>query len=272
MEGVLYIVSTPIGNLGDITERAKGVLSSVDFIIAEDTRRTIILLKSIGIKKEMISFYQPKEMERIPVIIKRLKDGERAALVSDAGTPLLSDPGFLLIREAISCGIKIVPVPGASAVLAALVASGLPPCPFSFWGYLPKGNERISFLESLKDREETLVFFDSPKRIKGSLKDILNIMGNRICCVAREITKVHEEFLRGRISDVLGLLEKREVVKGEITLVVEGCKSVEKSDLWRKKASELVRAGFSVREVSKIISIVFEVPKNEVYNYLVKGS
>ncbi|NPA15214.1 MAG: 16S rRNA (cytidine(1402)-2'-O)-methyltransferase [Deferribacteres bacterium] len=272
MKGTLYIVSTPIGNLDDITERARRVLSSVDFVVAEDTRRTRILLNALGIRKEMVSFYQPKEQERLPLVLSRLERGESAALVSDAGTPLVSDPGFLLVKEAVSRGIEVVPVPGPSAVLAALVASALPSVPFSFWGYLPKGGERIRLLESLKNRKETLVFFDSPRRIKESLKDILAVMGERNCCVAREVTKMHEEFLRGKVSEVIRLLEDRGEVKGEITLVVEGCGEGSASHHWREKALKLVDAGFSVKEAAKAVSLLFEVPKNEVYNYLVKGS
>ena len=267
MKGVLYIVSTPIGNLSDITQRAKHILSTVDFIVAEDTRRTSILLSHLGIKKPLFSFYYPKEMEKVSIILEKLKRGENGALVTDAGTPLVSDPGFVLVEKAIKEGIKIVPIPGPSAVLAALVASGIPCVPFSFWGYIPKGSERKRFFEDLKNRYETLVFFESPKRLKESLKDMLFIFGDRRCCVAREITKVHEEFLRGTISEIIGVLPEN--IKGEITIVLEGCRDKAQEPEWMDKATLLLSEGFSLKDVSRIISLIFEVPKNEVYKYLI---
>ena len=265
MSGVLYIVSTPIGNLKDITLRAVEVLKGADAVIAEDTRRTLKLFNHLGIKKELISYYDPVEKERTPLIIARLLKGERLALVSDAGTPLLSDPGYRLVVACIENKIDVVPIPGPSSVLAALVASGLPPHPFSFWGFLPRGERRRRLLRLLSLREETLIFFESPNRLRATLEDILECMGDRRCCVAREMTKVHEEFLRGKVSEVIEQLKGREIL-GEICLVVEGTRK--SPEEWEKAAAKLINAGFTRKETARIVSVLFDVPRNTVYKSL----
>ena len=262
---VLYIVSTPIGNLKDITFRAVDVLKEVDFVIAEDTRRTKILLNHLGIQKECISFYKPIEEKKVDGIVSRLKK-EKGALVSDSGTPLISDPGYILVKKAIEEDIKVVPIPGPSSVLAALVASGIPPIPFTFLGFLPKGNKRKELLKKLKDRRETLIFFESPERLRESLKDMLDVFKDRMICVAREITKMHEEFVRGRIPEVIEHFEEINP-KGEICIVVEGAKE-KPQEAWEEKAEKLVESGYSVKDAAKIVSILFNVPKNRVYAFL----
>ena len=269
MGGRLFIVSTPIGNLKDITFRAVEVLESVDLVVAEDTRRTLKLLNHLGIKKEMLSYYKPVERKKVEAVIDALKSGKDVALVSDAGTPLVSDPGYELVRRCIDEGIEVIPVPGPSSVLAALVASGIEPLPFCFYGFLPRGGERRRLLESLKGRTETLVFFESPNRLLDTLRDMLEVLGDRRCCVAREITKVHEEFVRGSISEVISCLKGREVL-GEVCLVVEGCRESVPREDWVEAALRLRRSGFSARDVAKAVSAIFGVSKREVYD-LVKG-
>jgi len=218
--GILYIVSTPIGNLGDISLRAIETLQKVDLILAEDTRRTGILLKSLKIKKNLLSFYEHNESARIPQVIDFLKKGQNLALVSDAGTPTISDPGFKLIREAITQGLKIESIPGASAALAALVVSGLPTDKFIFLGYLPKKQGKATkIIKQIADLDFTIILFESPKRLLRNLKLLKDLLGNKSTVVARELTKLHEEYLRGDIEDIIEHFKKNPI-KGEITLII----------------------------------------------------
>ena len=220
--GRLFVVATPIGNLEDITLRALRVLGEVQAIACEDTRQTIKILNRFGLKKPLISYYQPREGRRIPEIIGHLKAGRDIALVSDAGTPGISDPGFPLIREALKEGIPVVPVPGASAVTAALSASGLPTHRFLFAGFPPpKGSGLRRSLEALKEADATLVFYLPTRRIPDFLEAVLESLGNRRVVIARELTKVHEEFLRGPAADLRDSLAQR-ALKGEATVLVEG--------------------------------------------------
>ncbi|MCS6999195.1 MAG: 16S rRNA (cytidine(1402)-2'-O)-methyltransferase [Aquificaceae bacterium] len=218
--GKLYVVATPIGNLKDITLRALEALQSVNFIACEDTRRTLILLNHYNIKdKKLISYYEPKESVQVPKVLKLL-EREDVALVTDAGTPSISDPGYRLIRACIEKGIQVEVIPGPSAVLTALVGSGLPTDRFTFLGYLPrKGLE--GFFEELKTyKDTTLIAFESPNRIIKSLQVMEKLYGGEVMvCVARELTKVHEEYLRGKLSEVLQELQKRGEIKGEVVLV-----------------------------------------------------
>ncbi|RKY05022.1 16S rRNA (cytidine(1402)-2'-O)-methyltransferase [Candidatus Poribacteria bacterium] len=224
MSGTLYVVATPIGNLEDITLRALRVLREVDLIAAEDTRHTKKLLDHYGIRKPMVSYHEHNERERAEQLVRELKKGKDVALVTDAGTPAISDPGYVLIRRCIEEGVKVVPVPGPSALIAALCVSGLPVHRFAFEGFLPhKGGKRRNKLEELKDEERTLIFYESPHRLLKTLKDMLEILGDRNIAVARELTKVHEEVFRGRISEAIKRFSSSPV-KGEITLVVEGKK------------------------------------------------
>ena len=218
--GILYIVSTPIGNLGDISLRAIETLQKVDLILAEDTRRTGILLKSLKIKKNLLSFYEHNESARIPQVIDFLKKGQNLALVSDAGTPTISDPGFKLIREAITQGLKIESIPGASAALAALVVSGLPTDKFIFLGYLPKrSGKAIKILKTIANLDFTIILFESPKRLLRNLKLLKDLLGNKSTVVARELTKLHEEYLRGDIEEIIEHFENNPS-RGEITLII----------------------------------------------------
>jgi 16S rRNA (cytidine1402-2'-O)-methyltransferase len=217
--GVLYLVSTPIGNLEDITLRAKRILGEVEVIACEDTRKTGLLLKKLEIpKKQLLSYYEENELKRIPQIIKLLKEGKKIALVSSAGTPTISDPGFKLVRECVKEKIKVVSIPGASAILTALTASGLPTDKFLFLGYLPKKQgKRKKVLESLPAKT-TIVFFESPHRLLRSLGEIKEILGDIEIVVCRELTKIHEEIRREKVSQTIKHFEK-EKPKGEFTLV-----------------------------------------------------
>jgi len=220
--GCLYVVATPIGNLEDITLRALRVLGEVAAIACEDTRQTIKLLNRYGIKKPLLSYFQPREGQRIPEIIRLLKEGKDVALVSDAGTPGISDPGFPLIREALKGGLAVVPIPGPSAVTAALSAAGLPTHRFLFAGFPPpKRSGRRRLLEELAGESATLVFYLPTRRLSAFLGEVVEVLGDRRVVVARELTKVHEEFLRGQASELLAGIGGGEL-KGEATVLVEG--------------------------------------------------
>jgi 16S rRNA (cytidine1402-2'-O)-methyltransferase len=220
--GRLFVVGTPIGNLEDITFRAVRVLGEVAAVACEDTRQTVKILNRFGLKKPLISYYQPREGRRIPEIIGMLKAGRDVALVSDAGTPGISDPGFPLIREALKEGITVVPVPGPSAATAALSASGLPTHRFLFVGFPPPKRTGLrKFLGALKAEDATLVFYLPTRRAREFLEAVSEIMGERRVVIARELTKVHEEFFRGRAGELAGALGSR-VFKGEATVLVEG--------------------------------------------------
>ena len=219
--GSLYVVSTPIGNLDDITLRAIKILGGVDLIAAEDTRKSKFLLDHLSISKPLISYHAHNEARRVPELISRLKQGKSVAVVTDAGTPGISDPAFLLIRSAIENDIQVIPVPGASSALAALVISGLPTDKFVFEGFLPVKKGRKTRLEELKGESRTVIIFESPFRVERTLEDIVMHFGERRIVVAREITKKFEEVVRGRASEVLSLLQKSHP-KGEYVIVVEG--------------------------------------------------
>jgi len=221
-KGVLYIVSTPIGNMEDITLRALRILKEVDLIAAEDTRRTGLLLKHFGIQTPLTSYFEGNELKKRGYILSKLKEDKNIALVSDAGTPGISDPGFRLIQLVIENKISIVPIPGPSAVVTALSVSGLPTDAFLFKGFLPhKSKKRRDLLKELEKVRETLILYESPHRLSETLKDILEILGDREIVLTRELTKVYEEILRGKVSQIQNLIGERKL-KGEITLVVEG--------------------------------------------------
>ena len=220
-KGTLYIVSTPIGNLDDITFRAIKVLSSVSLIAAEDTRKTRILLDHYKISKPMISYFDHNERMRSTQLIERLLAGESVAVVSDAGTPGISDPAYRVVRDSIDNGIPIVPVPGASALLAALVVSGLPTNSFVFEGFLPVKKGRKTKLEFLKSEKRTIILYESPHRIIKTLKELLEHLGEREIVLAREVSKKFEEFLRGQTSEVLQKLAST-TPRGEFVILVAG--------------------------------------------------
>lgn len=221
MTGKLLVVATPIGNLDDLSPRARDALAQADLVACEDTRHTGRLLAHVGIKKPLLSLHEHNERARLPRLLADLEAGKTIALASDAGTPLLSDPGFVLIREAAARGVRIEPIPGPSAVLAALVVSGLPPYPFTFAGFPPpKTGRRRAFYARWAALEHTLVVFESPHRLIASLGDALAELGDRPTAVARELTKLHEEVLRGPLSAVLATLAARPTLKGEFVVVL----------------------------------------------------
>ncbi len=220
--GTLYVVATPIGNLEDITLRAIRILKDVRLIAAEDTRRTRILLDKYLISTPLTSLYDQNEAKKSGLLIAKLLQGEDVAYVSDAGTPGISDPGYILVRDALSQGIRVAPIPGASALIAALSVSGLPMDTFIFLGFLPsKSIRRRQLLTSLRAEERTLIFYESPHRLLASLNDIAEVLGDREVVVSREMTKVYEEFLRGSAAEVTAGMGNGSV-KGEVTLIVAG--------------------------------------------------
>ena len=221
-KGILYAVGTPIGNLKDITLRALEILKGVDLIASEDTRHTRKLLSHYDIHIPLISFYQHNEIRRVPYLIRRLKDGANVALVSKAGMPGISDPGYSLIKEAVKEEITIVPIPGPTALIVGLVASGLPTHSFVFEGFLgrKKGN-RIKKLTQLKEEERTIIIYEAPHRVRRVLSEIREVLGDRQMVIGRELTKKFEEILRGRVSEIEKILEKKKP-RGEFTLVIQG--------------------------------------------------
>lgn len=221
MAGKLYIVSTPIGNLDDITLRAIEVLKSVDLIACEDTRRTLILLEKFNIAKKLVSYYNYNERQRTEELISHLKLGKNIALVSDSGTPGISDPGYILIKRAIDENIQVIPIPGPTAFVSALVVSGLPMDEFVFVGFLPHKKGRKTKLQKLAQEERTIILYESPHRLLKTLNEILEVFGDREIAVAKELTKVHEEIFRGKVSEVLNKLTP-DKIKGEFVIVISG--------------------------------------------------
>lgn len=221
MSGKLYIVATPIGNLDDITFRAVEVLKQVDIIACEDTRRTKILLEKYGVAKKLVSYYNYNERQKAEDLISELKSNKDVALVSDSGTPGISDPGYVLIKRAIEENITIVPIPGPTALICALVASGLPMDEFVFVGFLPHKKGRRTKLQELAQEERTIIIYESPHRILKTLNELLEHFGDRQIAVAKELTKIHEEFFRGKISEVLKKLTP-DKIKGEFVIVISG--------------------------------------------------
>jgi 16S rRNA (cytidine1402-2'-O)-methyltransferase len=222
MAGTLYLVSTPIGNLEDITHRAVRVLGEVDIIACEDTRHTKKLLNHYGIKTRTVSYHEHNERERAAELVEKLKLGSNVAVVSDAGTPGISDPGFRLTRVAIENDIRVVPVPGPSALITALVASGMPTDEFFFGGFLPaRSGARRTRLGELRSIPATLIFYEGPHRIAATLKDAQEILGEREAVVARELTKMHEEIVRGRLSELAARFSSADSARGELVLIID---------------------------------------------------
>lgn len=221
-EGKLLIVSTPIGHLDDVSPRMRAAIEGADLIACEDTRHSGRLLAHLGLKKRMLSMHDHNERRRLPQLVDALEQGLVVAVLSDAGTPLVNDPGFLLVREAAERGIRIEPIPGPSAILAALVVSALPPYPFTFAGFPPPrgAKRRRRFFRRFAELDHTLIFFESPHRLLASLTDVLAELGERPAAVCRELTKMHEEVLRGPLSEVHRTLAQRPSLKGEFVVVV----------------------------------------------------
>jgi 16S rRNA (cytidine1402-2'-O)-methyltransferase len=271
----LYLVATPIGNLDDITLRALRVLNGVDLIACEDTRQTQKLLNHYGITTRTVSYHEHNEMTKAAELVVDLEGGAKIALVTDAGMPGISDPGFRLIALAIRHHVPVVPIPGASAFLAALVASGLPTDSFRFSGFLPaKRGERRTLLESIRTSPRTQVFYEAPHRLIETLEDIGEVLGtDRHIVVAREVTKLHEEFLRGRAAEVLETLKARGEVKGEITLLIARAEETAQKEAPRMSVRQRVSQIMSEDKIDekaalKKIAKEMGVSKSEAYREL----
>lgn len=272
MKGTLYIVSTPIGNLEDITLRALRVLKEVDVIAAEDTRRSSKLLNHYGISKKMISYWSEQERVKSEEALRRLRAGQSIALISDAGTPGISDPGSVLIGKAIEDGIRIESVPGPSALTAAISISGLPIKEFTFIGFLPpKRTQRRKTLNSIETEKRTLIFYEAPHRILETLDDMHEIFEGRKAALVKEITKLHEDVLRGKFADIISMLNER-TIAGEYVIIVEGKK---KEDVSLEEAlseiKALMKKGMGRREAVKAVSGQYGLSKNELYERSLEG-
>lgn len=265
----LYIVATPIGNLGELTPRAKEILETVDVIAAEDTRTTMKLLSHFQITTHLIAHHKFNETASSKGIVALLQEGKSVAIVSDAGYPLISDPGSELVREVIHAGFAVVPVSGSNAMLNALVASGLSPQPFLFYGFLSSNErQRIKELQTLKHQTMTLVFYEAPHRIEKMLSNCLEVFGDRQMCLARELTKKHEEFLRGSIREIIGEAAKR---KGEMVVIIAGHEAEKEQDvtqampLLKEHIQSYISEGMSTNEAIKRVARERGLSKNEIY-------
>lgn len=267
--GILYVVATPIGNKEDITLRALNTLREVDFILAEDTRKTGRFLAQYDIKNRLVSYHEHNENKRTPVLVEKLKKGVSMALVSDAGTPTVSDPGYILIHQAIASNIHVVPIPGVSAAITALSVSGLPSDSFIFIGFTSKKKTiRMNQLHTLSKEIRTLIFYESPKRILSFIEDISDVFGkDRQVVFSREMTKMHEEFIRGSVSELVDLLKKRSTIKGECVLVVSGASKHEaiSDETITKEISRKLEANQKLSDLAKEIALKYQVPKSRIY-------
>ena len=270
MGGTLWLVATPIGNLGDLSTRAREVLGQVDLVACEDTRRTGRLLAGIKVKVPLVSYFEGNERERVDELLVRLGNGDDVALVTDGGTPAVSDPGYRLVRACIDAGVEVQVVPGPSAAIAALVVSGLPTDRFVFEGFLPKKQgERVRRLEALRHEPRTIVVFESPLRVQTLLRDVLVVIGDRDIAVVRELTKLHEEVMRGRVSQVLSRVADREL-KGEVVVVIDGERVRPTPDMsaCAEEARELVAGGMRKRDAAHAVAERHGVSVNELYRAL----
>lgn len=276
MSGKLYLVATPIGNLEDITLRALKVLKEVDLIAAEDTRHTLGLLNHFEISKPLISYYKQTEKKKSPILIQKLLDGKNIALVSDAGTPGISDPGEEIIKEAIESEIEIIPIPGCVAFVNALICSGFNTKEFMFLGFLSANNkDKKDKLNEIKYETKTLIFYEAPHKMKNTLEVMLEILGDREIVLARELTKIHEEFIRGKISTIL---EQIVDYKGEFVIIVQGSnKSKDSYEIEKLNKLSLEehyefyqKSGLSKKEIIKKIAKDRKVDKNTIYQYFLE--
>lgn len=273
--GTLYLVGTPIGNLEDITYRAVRILSEVDLIAAEDTRHTIKLLNHLNISKPMISYHDNNRISRAKELTEKLKEGLNIALVSDAGMPSISDPGEELVSMAVSQGINVTVVPGPSASLTALIMSGLPSDRFAFEGFLPqKHSDRVKFLETIKNEERTLIFYEGPHRVKSMLADVLKVFGDRKASVLRELTKVHEEAIRGTLSGIIAHFVVNEP-RGEFVIVVEGSQKKDDAHDYsnitiEEHVRQYIEQGYGRMDAMKLAAKDRGISKRDIYGLLNK--
>ena len=274
--GTLYLVATPIGNLEDITLRAIRILKEVDIIAAEDTRHTLKLLNHLEISKPLISYYKQTETTKSKYILEQLQEGKNIALVSDAGTPVISDPGETIAKLAIENNIKVCPVPGPCALITALISSGIDAHSFSFFGFLPVNNKKKEdALENIKNYETTCIFYEAPHKLLSTLEKMLEILGDRKIVLSRELTKIHEEFIRGNISEII---QKLDEPKGEFVIVVEGNIHRKENELALFNRMSLEeqyvfyeKKGLSKKEIIKQIAKDRNVNKNEIYQHFINN-
>lgn len=276
MSGILYLVATPIGNLDDITIRALNVLKSVDLIAAEDTRHTLGLLNHFQITKPLISYYKQTEKSKSEVLISKLLDGKNVAVVSDAGTPGISDPGEEIVKQAIANNIRIVPIPGACALVSAIIASGISTKEFEFIGFLSTNKkEKVDKLNEIKYDTRTLIFYEAPHKLKATLETMLEVLGDRKVVLARELTKIHEEYIRENLSTII---EQIGDIKGEFVIIIEG-NSISKRKLETNNLNEKTleehyefyeKQGLDKKEIIKKIAKDRNTNKNEIYQYFLK--
>lgn len=272
MSGKLYLVATPIGNLDDITIRAINVLKDVDVIAAEDTRHSLKLLNHLNITKPLISYHRHNEDVKTSLLIQKLLDGENLALITDAGTPAISDPGEFVVKEAINNNIEIIPIPGACALINALIVSGLDTREFTFYGFLPLNKKlRNSKFEELKKESKTIILYEAPHKIENTLKDIYKELGDVNIVLARELTKIHESFLRGKVSDIISKVPE---LKGEMIILIEGTKQEKIDENSNLNADELydiyAMQGMKKNDIIKKIAKEKGVSKNEIYMQFLK--
>ena len=272
--GTLFVVATPIGHMEDMTLRAIRTLKEVGLIAAEDTRQTRKLLTRYEVSTRLLSYHEHNKEKRTPALLEKLRAGNSIALVTDAGTPSISDPGHYLVRAAIRAAIPVVPIPGASALIAALSVSGLPTDRFVFVGFVPrKPAKRKHFLERLKGEPRTLIFYESPKRLLVLMQEIMNLMGDRSAVVARELTKVHEEILRGSLSNILKVLAARPLLKGECTLLIrgyEGAEEFDRNSLVCDLRQLRLETDRPLSELVKEVAKKYGLPRNLVYEEALK--
>jgi 16S rRNA (cytidine1402-2'-O)-methyltransferase len=268
-KGVLYIVATPIGNREDITVRALKILRDVDLIAAEDTRKSGKLLSHYRIKNRLVSYHEHNEKKRTPELVGQLLEGTSIALVSNAGTPCVSDPGYRLVAAAVANKIPVIPVPGPSAVMTAVSAAGLPTDSFVFIGFAPKKKgKRMKLLAELAVEPRALIFFESPRRILAFLEEVVSYIGDRPAVLAREMTKLHAEFIRGSVSEILETLEAKPEIKGECTLLVGGCqkeKAVGRALVKAEITTALEKQKGGLSDIAKTIAQKYGLSKKEVY-------
>ena len=269
-ENILYLVATPIGNLEDITFRAINVLKSVGRIYAEDTRNSKVLLEKYDIKTPLHTYHEFNKALKEDEIVDFIKAGNSVAIISDAGLPVISDPGFDIARRCIKEDIPVTPIPGPSAGISALIASGLPPKPFMFYGFLDsKTTKRKQELDSLKHLPYTTIYYEAPHRIKEMLKDLLDVFGDREICIGRELTKKFEEFIHGNISEVI---EVADSFKGEMVVIVSG--KEEESEVTGdpiEKINVLIKLGYKPKEAIKEVAMIYKLDKRELYDRYVES-
>ena len=274
MKGKLYIVATPIGNLEDITLRAINVLKEVDFIIAEDTRHSLKLLNHLEISKPLISYHRHNEENKTEDILNKIEEGKNIALISDAGTPVISDPGEFIVKEAIEREIEVIPIPGASAIITALMAAGVNTRNFTFYGFLSLNKKiRAKELEQIKDNNNTVILYEAPHKIKNTMQDLENYVDDRKIVIARELTKIHEEFIRGTIDEIKDKLQNP---KGEYVIIIDKNENINENE--ENKLRELSieehykyyeKMGLEKKEIIKKIAKDRQVAKNEIYKQFI---